>query len=362
MGTGTPQIPADPAVAEAEAAVRAGAAWQTFSSTWPAPADTLNTARIGFPIVRFSLVSLELGPGIWYRMGNPTATLLIDPSPTEANHIMMMPPIDPSPTLPPFTGGLFAREAAAAARIAEMAGALLKSRFATAMNVDFKGATDLVTEMDLASEALIRDELARAFPGDALFGEEAGGTDWHRGRVWVFDPLDGTTNFAHGLPIFSVSIALCLDGHPVAGVVHQPIAGETFVAWAGGGAWGNGARLRVSAQTDLQKALVVTGFPYVIADQIDEVLARLRRMILATQGVRRLGSAAMDLCAVAMGRFDVFWETSLQPWDVAAGLLLVEEAGGRVTDFAGAPMPLDRGQLLATNGRLHEPVIGLLAL
>ncbi len=270
----------------------------------------------------------------------------------------------PMPTSTPAPGQAapFAHEAAVAARIAAMAGALLKGRFATAMQVDFKGATDLVTEMDLASERLIRDELARAFPADALFGEETGGADWRQGRVWVFDPLDGTTNFAHGLPIFSVSIALCLDGRPVAGAVHQPIAGETFVAWTNGGAWLNGAPIRVSAQDDLHKALVVTGFPYRIGDQIDEVLARLRRMILATQGVRRLGSAALDLCAVAMGRFDVFWETSLQPWDVAAGRLLVEEAGGRVTDFAGQPMPLDRGQLLATNGRLHEAVLAMLAI
>ncbi|NLI75080.1 MAG: inositol monophosphatase [Candidatus Riflebacteria bacterium] len=254
------------------------------------------------------------------------------------------------------------KEADTAARLARQAGDLLKSRFATAMQIDHKGTTDLVTEMDLASERLIRDELARAFPGDLQFGEEAGGADFRRGRVWVFDPLDGTTNFAHGLPIFSVSIALCEDGRPRAGAVHQPMTGETFTARAGGGAFRNGEPIRVSAQTDLQQALVVTGFPYVPGPVIEEMMARLRRLILATQGVRRLGSAAMDLCYVAMGRFDAFWETSLKPWDVAAGALLVEEAGGRVTDFAGSPMPIDRGQILASNGHLHTAVQALLAL
>ncbi len=254
------------------------------------------------------------------------------------------------------------KEADTAARIARQAGDLLKSRFATAMQIDHKGTTDLVTEMDLASEKLIRDELARAFPDDLLFGEEAGGADYRQGRVWVFDPLDGTTNFAHGLPIFSVSIALCEDGRPRAGAVHQPMTGETFTAAAGGGACRNGEPIRVSPQTDLQQALVVTGFPYVVGPGIEGMLTRLRRLILATQGVRRLGSAAMDLCYVAMGRFDVFWETDLKPWDVAAGALLVAEAGGLVTDFAGAPMPLDRGQILASNGRLHAAVQGLLAL
>ncbi|MFZ2959886.1 MAG: inositol monophosphatase family protein [Candidatus Ozemobacteraceae bacterium] len=254
------------------------------------------------------------------------------------------------------------RVAGEARRIAELAGNLLRKRFREPHDVSFKGAVDLVTEVDLASEALIRDELSRSFPGELMLGEEGGGAAPDAPRVWVVDPLDGTTNYAHGLPIFSVSIALVENGQPCVGAVCQPILHETFVAFKGGGAFLNGSPIKVSDRERLDRSLAVTGFPYDIANTIDRVLPRLRSMLQASRGVRRLGSAAMDLCYTAAGIFDCFWEINLKPWDIAAGILLVQEAGGTVTDWSGSsPLALDRGELLATNGRLHPVVMELLS-
>lgn len=255
----------------------------------------------------------------------------------------------------------YKKELDAAVAIARKAGALLLQGFRKVHRIDHKGATDLVTEMDLASEALIRREIAKLFPGDAFHGEEGGGGEIGKGRVWIADPLDGTTNYAHGLGIFSVSIALCENGEPRAGAVFQPVSQELFHARSGGGAFRNGLPIRVSPQKKMGQSLVVTGFPYVIEGCMTATLKRLRGMMRASQGVRRLGSAAMDLCYLSSGIFEVFWETDLKPWDIAAGVVILREAGGKATDFSGNPLRLDGMEILATNGVLHLPAMKALA-
>lgn len=247
-----------------------------------------------------------------------------------------------------------------AGRIARLAGTLIRRNFDGASRIDFKGATDLVTESDLASEALIRAELASGFPGEKFIGEEGGGAAFDADRVWIADPLDGTTNFAHRIPHFSVSIACCERGEPVAGAVYQPITDDLFHGWKGGGAWRNGKRIHVSPQRELVQALAVTGFPYDPSGCLDALMARVRSVIPKTQGLRRFGSAALDLCYIAAGLFDIYWETTLKPWDVAAGFLFVREAGGIVTDFSGHPATLDGGEMLASNGILHDQTLNLL--
>jgi myo-inositol-1(or 4)-monophosphatase len=244
--------------------------------------------------------------------------------------------------------------AGVAVQAAQAAGKLLREAFSSGHAIAHKGEVEIVTEMDLASERLIREQLAIAYPGDAVLGEEEGGPSLHRGRVWIVDPLDGTTNYAHGLGIFSVSIAFCHHGIARAGAVFQPMTGELFHAWSGGGAWRNGVRIQVSHRRRLDEALVVTGFPYALEPRIDLIMAEFRAMARATRGVRRLGSAAMDLCYVAAGTFDIFWEVGLKAWDVAAGGLILTEAGGRMTRYDGTPMPLDAGEMLASNGHLHD--------
>jgi len=177
----------------------------------------------------------------------------------------------------------------------------------------------------------------------------------------VVDPLDGTTNFANRLPHFAVSIALCNDGEPVAGVVMNPMNNDVYHCFKGGGAFVNGTSIRVGTQSAMNDALAVTGFPYNRRENIEVIVERLKIMLMHVQCVRRLGSAALDLCHIARGVFAVYWETNLKPWDVAAGTLLVHEAGGRVTRFDGTPMALDSFELLATNGILHGEAMRLLA-
>lgn len=246
--------------------------------------------------------------------------------------------------------------------IAREAGILLRTRFLSDIAVSHKGAVDLVTEMDLASENLIRKRIESVFPADGFLGEEKGGKDWKTGRAWVVDPLDGTTNYAHGIPQFCVSVALCLCGEPIVGTVYRPASDEMFSASKGNGAFMNGQPLHVSNESDLNETLAVTGFPYDRRNCIDLLMERLKIILNHVQGVRRFGSAALDLCMVASGRFGIFYETHLNPWDVAAGKLIVDEAGGRVSDFKGNAMPLDAGELLATNGILHSQAVQLLGI
>lgn len=246
--------------------------------------------------------------------------------------------------------------------IARGAGAILAEGFGRAAAIEMKGAIDLVTEFDRASEAHVLAELGRRFPGHAVLAEESGGAA-ARGAPfrWIVDPLDGTTNFAHGLPFFCVSIGLEVDGERALGVIHDPLRDECFAARRGGGATLNGAPIRVTGADALSRALAATGFPYDVHERPEETLRWFAPLLPRLRGVRRLGSAALDLAYVAGGRLDLFWEAKLHAWDVAAGILLVEEAGGRVTDFAGAPVAPDPASIAASNGRLHDELLAALA-
>lgn len=247
-----------------------------------------------------------------------------------------------------------------AVEVASMAGRLLHESQENSHDIKQKGAVDLVTEMDLASERLIRKELQSRHPEIAFFGEEDGGDAWQKGLVWVVDPLDGTTNYANNLDHYCVSIALCREGEPIIGVLSHPARNHVYHCWKNGGAFCNGKPIAVNGQAVINSALAVTGFPYNRRECMPEILKRLEIMLMQVQGVRRLGSAALDLCYVARGIFSIFWENNLKPWDVAAGSLLVKEAGGSITCFNGSEMLLDSGELLATNGHLHATVVGLL--
>jgi myo-inositol-1(or 4)-monophosphatase len=234
--------------------------------------------------------------------------------------------------------------------------------------VDYKGWRDLVTKYDLASERLVIDRIHAAWPGHAILAEEGGG---HAGTApyrWIIDPLDGTTNFVHGHPFICVSIALEDAEGILAGVVHAPRLCETFTAARGGGAFhrggaiGGARRLHVSAETDLGHALLASGFAYRQGEVGNTNLENWSRMSLETRGLRRCGSAALDLAYVAAGRYDGYWELALSPWDVAAGALLVREAGGRVTDARGRDDWLHGGSIVATNGPLHDPILSRLTI
>jgi myo-inositol-1(or 4)-monophosphatase len=247
-----------------------------------------------------------------------------------------------------------------AQRTARMAGELIREHYGPQQEVEHKGAVDLVTRVDRLSEQAIVDALRSAFPEHPILTEE--GTSWaDRSPLrWIIDPLDGTTNFAHGFPVFAVSIALEQDGQIVLGVVYDPLRDEMFAARKAGGAYLNGAELHVSATARLTDSLLATGFPYDIRTDDQTNLDHFGRFALRAQGIRRAGSAALDLCYVAAGRFDGFWELKLAPWDVAAGSLLVTEAGGRVSDFRGGAFDIEGRQVIASNGRVHEEMVALL--
>ena len=250
----------------------------------------------------------------------------------------------------------------AALEIAEEAGAILLSGYGRIHAPEKKGRIDLVTLYDRRSEELILDRLARRFPGSSVLAEESGahGRSGAGELRWIVDPLDGTTNFAHNYPFFAVSIAAELAGELVAGAVFDPVRGERFAAAKEAGATLNGSPMRVSNIARLEDALLVTGFPYDVREHPDRVLPAFHAFLRTAQGVRRDGSATLNLCYLAMGRFDGFWEARLSPWDMAAGTLIVREAGGRVTDYRGGPFELEAGQILASNGALHEAMIEVL--
>jgi myo-inositol-1(or 4)-monophosphatase len=229
------------------------------------------------------------------------------------------------------------------------------------LQVSIKGPGDFVSTADLRAERTLRNELSRARPGYGLLFEEGGavggGDPHHR---WIVDPLDGTTNFLHGIPHFAISIALERDGEIVAGMIYEPTRDEMFWAEKGAGAYLNDRRLRVSARRQLGEALIGTGIPFGERGNDPAYAAMLCAIAAATSGVRRLGAAALDLAYVAAGRFDGFWEFGLQPWDLAAGLLLVREAGGFVSDLAGGQTMMTSGDVLAANNHLHLPLAALL--
>jgi len=254
-----------------------------------------------------------------------------------------------------------------AAQIAREAGALLRDFFARGVETEYKGDADLVTDADRSSEGLIRARLAEIFPGHGIYGEEGTRERLDAEFRWYVDPLDGTTNFAHGFPQFSVSLGLEHrpaglkaeeDGTLTAAVVYDPMRDELFTAERGQGAALNGRPIHVSRVAKLAEALLATGFPSRKRHASPNVHF-YQEFTLRSHGVRRPGSAALDLAYVACGRMDAFWEFNLSPWDSAAGILLTLEAGGRVTDFSGAPVRLASDEVLASNGSIHEELVGL---
>jgi myo-inositol-1(or 4)-monophosphatase len=245
--------------------------------------------------------------------------------------------------------------------LAREAGELQRQRFGEPRQIQTKSsAIDLVTDVDRACDALVRQRVRAAFPGDGLLTEEAAEQPGASGWRWIVDPLDGTTNYAHGFPHFAISIAVERAGQVELGTIYDPIRDELFHALRGGGAFRNGGPVRVSVADQLQSSLLATGFPYDVHARSDN-LEYFGRFIRRAQAVRRAGSAALDLAYVACGRFDGFWELSLHPWDVAAGLLMIEEAGGRHTDFDGGVTPPAGTRVLASNGRIHRAMVEVLA-
>ena len=241
------------------------------------------------------------------------------------------------------------------------AGDMQMARFGSHLQIDKKGTIDLVTEVDVAIERMFRALIAERFPDHAILAEELGGAaDAPAGPCWVFDPIDGTTNFAHGLPIFCSTVALEIDGVAEVAAVYDPNRRELFTAERGSGARLNGRPLRVSAADALVDAMLVTGFPYDVHKRVDEIVGLFAQFVGVARAVRRLGSAAIDLCYVAAGRMDGFWEADLKPWDIAGGALIVAEAGGRVTTLDGRPFTSRKGSVLASNGRLHEPMLDVI--
>jgi myo-inositol-1(or 4)-monophosphatase len=239
---------------------------------------------------------------------------------------------------------------------AERAGAYLRAveRPGDPSGWTLKGARDFVTEIDRATERLIADTLLAAEPGSRIVGEELSPELVRDGLVWIVDPLDGTTNFLHGFPSYAVSIAAATDGELQAAVVQQVPRRETFAAARGAGAWQGDRRISVSTIEDPAFALIGTGFPFKDTTSLGQYLSQFARVAAQTSGIRRPGSAALDLADVAAGRFDGFWEQRLSAWDVAAGVLLVREAGGVVTDFAGRAIGAEPGPVVAGNPAIHE--------
>lgn len=258
--------------------------------------------------------------------------------------------------------GPLAERLDAARAIARDAGRILMRHFGHLSGYDEKSAIDLVSDADRESEDFVAAALARAFPDDLRIQEEAHGKDGARARrpttdaaafAWCVDPLDGTTNFVHAYPTFAVSIGLLHHGRPVLGVVHAPALGETYAGGRGIPTTRNGLPIRVSAVRELSRSLLATGFPYDRRERLDALLAIVKRAIMSAHDLRRAGSAALDLCTVAAGRLDGFFEQGLAPWDVVAGQAIVEAAGGLVTGYDGAPHDPYAGHLLATNGSIH---------
>jgi myo-inositol-1(or 4)-monophosphatase len=240
------------------------------------------------------------------------------------------------------------------------AGDLQIAKFGKNVRIEKKGAIDLVTEVDLEVERMFRALIAERLPDHDVLAEEMGGGLRGAKHRWVFDPLDGTTNFAHGVPIFCASLALEIDGDAVVAAVYDPNRKELFTAEAGVGSWLNGDRLKVSANATMLESMLVTGFPYNIHEKADEFVTVFAQVLKQARAIRRLGSAAIDICWVAAGRMDGFWEASLKPWDTRAAALILQEAGGMVTAMNGGPWQPEAGDIVATNGLIHDEVLRVL--
>jgi myo-inositol-1(or 4)-monophosphatase len=249
-----------------------------------------------------------------------------------------------------------------AQKAAVTAGTLLRAHAGGIREITYKGVINLVTEMDRRSEQTIVEIIHGAFPDHDILAEEETRIENGSGFLWIIDPLDGTTNYAHGYPNFAVSIGLERAGDVVLGVVYDPMRDELFTAERGRGAWLNGRPIRVSANRELIHSLLATGFPYDRAESRENNLNYFGAFIIVSQEIRRSGSAALDLCAVASGRLDGFWELKLHPWDVAAGSLLVREAGGAVSDFSGERFNIRDREIVASNGIIHGQMIQVVNL
>lgn len=242
------------------------------------------------------------------------------------------------------------------------AGAFLKERFHQKPEVEFKGEINLITQRDRQSQEIIFNVISKQFPNHSILGEEDLETGGSGDFLWVVDPIDGTTNYAHTLPVFCVSIALLVEHKPHIGVVYNPMLDEMFWSVKGHGAFLNKTNLRVSGEKDLGRSLLSTGFPYDLRESNDNNLDHFLRFVKVTQGIRRWGAAAIDISYVAAGRFDGFWEMKLYPWDTAAAVVFVEEAGGTVTDFSGAPFDPFKKEILASNGHIHFKMVEILSV
>jgi myo-inositol-1(or 4)-monophosphatase len=248
---------------------------------------------------------------------------------------------------------------AVASGAARAAGGLLRENIHGVREIVYKGDINLATEMDMRSERTIVEMLRSAFPGHGIIAEEETDIGQKSGFTWIIDPLDGTTNYAHGYPFFSVSIALEREDEIIVGVVYDPMRDELFTAQKGHGAFLNGKNISVSSVDILIKSLLATGFPYDRKVSGKNNLDYFHDLLMASQEVRRDGSAALDLCYVASGRFDGFWELKLKSWDVAAGSLIVSEAGGMISDLSGGRFDMHAEEILANNGRIHKQMVGL---
>jgi myo-inositol-1(or 4)-monophosphatase len=243
---------------------------------------------------------------------------------------------------------------------ASNAGKILKDNFGKSLEIDFKGDINLVTDIDRLSEKTIVEIIMDKYPDHQILAEESEGKRSESPYRWIIDPLDGTTNYAHGFPFFCVSIALEKDREIILGIIYDPLLEEFFVAEKGKGAYLNKKKIEVSSTDNLIHSLLATGFPYDLRESEENNIDHFNNFIMSAQAVRRAGSAALDLCYVAMGRFDGFWELKLSPWDVAAGSLIVKEAGGIVTDFKGGDFDIYSKEILASNKKIHNEMVQVL--
>jgi myo-inositol-1(or 4)-monophosphatase len=243
--------------------------------------------------------------------------------------------------------------------ISKKAGEYLLSQTSEELHIEHKGRIDLVTNADKTSQDIIVKSIEEKFPDHAIIAEEGYDKAGKDGFAWYIDPIDGTTNFVHGVPMFCISIALYNEALPIIGLCHNPSNEETFYAERGKGAFLNGKQIYVSRTANLLDSLVATGFPYK-SENMDKVIKCFSNVVGNVQGIRRFGSAALDLSYVACGRFDVFWEMGLKPWDMAAGVLILEEAGGKVTGMNGAAFDLHKGDIVASNKIIHKKFLQIM--